>query len=64
MKGGLVIRLGAKPSDSEDDMPEEEDGEGIQSEALQGAAEEMLAAIKSGDAKALATALSAAIHCC
>ena len=73
MKGkgtaALVLALMGKGSKKagEDDMEEdapmssEEGGEG---EAKQAAAEEVMAAVKANDAKALANALESFIECC
>lgn len=56
---------GASMDEGEEDMaPESEEGEGDMGEAKQAAAEEVMAAVKANDAKALADALESFIECC
>ena len=49
----------SKPTEDQDEAKPEGEDEGLQS-----AAEDMLAAIKDNDAKALAAAVKAAVACC
>lgn len=58
-KGGLLLALGVKPKDGED-APDDDEDPGL-SDGENAAAEEILSAIGSKDAAALASALAAFI---
>ena len=70
MKGkgtaALVLALmgGKKPKGEEDEMDMEDSPESSSGEAKSAAAEEVMAAVKANDAKALADALESFIECC